>query len=85
MMASKQKLNAKTIRSMKPEERVKLLNELRNELLKLQTQRARGTLENPGRIRAIKRAIARILTIMNEEARAKSKESGEGKGKAKSK
>ncbi|WP_171804871.1 50S ribosomal protein L29 [Vulcanisaeta distributa] len=54
---------------MKPEDRAKLLNDLRNELLKLQTQRERGTLDNPGRVRAIRRAIARVLTIMNEEAR----------------
>ncbi|WP_243671515.1 50S ribosomal protein L29 [Vulcanisaeta sp. JCM 16161] len=35
---------------MKPEDRAKLLNDLRNELLKLQTQRERGTLDNPGRL-----------------------------------
>ena len=68
-MASRQRLNAKTIRNMKPEDRAKLLNDLRSELLKLQTQRERGTLDNPGRVRTIRRAIARILTIMNEEAR----------------
>ncbi|ADN49766.1 ribosomal protein L29 [Vulcanisaeta distributa DSM 14429] len=68
-MASRQRLNARTIRNMKPEDRAKLLNDLRNELLKLQTQRERGTLDNPGRVRAIRRAIARVLTIMNEEAR----------------
>ncbi|WP_054857315.1 50S ribosomal protein L29 [Vulcanisaeta sp. JCM 16159] len=68
-MASRQRLNAKTIRNMKPEDRAKLLNDLRNELLKLQTQKERGTLENPGRVRTVRRAIARILTIMNEEAR----------------
>ncbi len=68
-MASRQRLNARTIRSMKPEDRAKLLNDLRNELLKLQTQKERGTLENPGRVRTVRRAIARILTIMNEEAR----------------
>ncbi len=64
---SRQKLNAKTIRQMSPEERLKLLEELRRELIILQTQRKRGTLENPGRLRVVKRAIARILTIMNEE------------------
>ena len=68
-MASRQKLNARTIRNMKPEDRAKLLNDLRNELLKLQTQRERGTLDNPGRVRAIRKAIARILTITNEETR----------------
>lgn len=66
-MASRQRLNAKTIRNMKPEDRARLLDDLRRELLKLQSQRERGTLENPGRIRTVKRAIARILTIMNEK------------------
>ncbi|MFB6470137.1 MAG: 50S ribosomal protein L29 [Vulcanisaeta sp. AZ3] len=66
-MASRQRLNAKTIRNMKPEDRARLLNDLRRELLKLQSQRERGTLENPGRIRTVRRAIARILTIMNED------------------
>ncbi|WP_342765461.1 50S ribosomal protein L29 [Vulcanisaeta sp. JCM 14467] len=56
-MASRQRLNAKTIRNMKPEDRAKLFNDLRSELLKLQTQRERGTLDNPGRVRAIRRLL----------------------------
>ncbi|ACB39685.1 ribosomal protein L29 [Pyrobaculum neutrophilum V24Sta] len=54
---------------MKPEERRELLNQLRAELVKLETQRARGFVEKPGRIREIRRAIARILTIEREERR----------------
>ena len=42
------------------------LVELKKELMKLKSQVSRGTPpENPGRIRAIRRTIARILTIMN--------------------
>ncbi len=63
----KQKLNADVIRSMSPEEREKLLAQLRSELLKLRSQKERGVVENPGKIRQIRRTIARILTIMNEE------------------
>jgi len=66
LVGAKQRLNPKYIRSLKPEDRAKLLNELRSELVKLYSSRARGTLENPGRVRAVKRAIARILTIMRE-------------------
>ncbi|ADY01476.1 50S ribosomal protein L29 [Vulcanisaeta moutnovskia 768-28] len=58
---------------MRLEDRAKLLNDLRSELLKLQTQRERGTLDNPGRVRAIRRAIARILTIINEETKKENK------------
>ncbi len=63
----KQKLTAKALRSLPREERLKLLEQLRSELLKLRTQKERGALENPGKIRAVRRTIARILTIENEE------------------
>jgi len=66
-MASQRKLNVREIRAMSREEREKLLNELRAELLKLETMRRRGLLTNPGRYRHIKRVIARILTINREE------------------
>ncbi|MEM2864440.1 MAG: 50S ribosomal protein L29 [Candidatus Bathyarchaeia archaeon] len=53
---------------MKPEERVKKLRELRVELSKLRTTiESGGTVENPARIREIRRAIARILTVQREE------------------
>jgi len=55
------------IRKMNPEERKEKLEELRMELVKLRLQAEMGTLDNPGRIRAIRRTIARILTIMKEE------------------
>ncbi|MEM3044175.1 MAG: 50S ribosomal protein L29 [Candidatus Bathyarchaeia archaeon] len=58
----------KEIREMKPEERVKKLRELRVELSKLRTTiESGGTVENPARIREIRRAIARILTVQREE------------------
>ena len=42
------------------------VNELRNELISINAQVAMGTLpENPGKIKEIKRTIARILTIKN--------------------
>ena len=55
------------IRKMSPEERKEKLEELRMELVKLGLQAEMGTLDNPGRIRAIRKTIARILTIMREE------------------
>ncbi len=55
------------IRSMSMEERIRKLNELRLELLKLRLQARVGTLTNTARIRNIKRDIARILTIIREE------------------
>jgi len=71
---SERKLKPKVLREMSPEERRELLNQLRAELVKLQTQRSRGFVEKPGRIRQIKRIIARILTIERELELAKERE-----------
>jgi len=67
---SERKLKPKALREMSPEERRELLNQLRAELVKLQTQRSRGFVEKPGRIRQVRRMIARILTIERELAKA---------------
>lgn len=62
-------LRPNEIRKMSPGEREKRLRELRLELIRLRgmAHAAGGALENPARIREIKRAIARILTIQREE------------------
>ena len=58
------------IRAMPFEEREERLQELRTELIKIQTTiRAGGAIENPGRIREIKKTIAKILTVNNEEGK----------------
>ena len=55
------------IRKMSPEERLKKLQELREELMKIRLKAVTGTLDNPGMVRAIRKSIARILTVMREE------------------
>jgi large subunit ribosomal protein L29 len=61
-------LRVKEIRDMPPEERTKKLGELRTELLRLKTMiNAGGTVEDPSRIRELRKTIARILTIENEQ------------------
>ena len=60
-------LRSTEIRKMKASDREKRLGELRTELLNHRAKVASGgALETPGRIRAIKRTIARILTIERE-------------------
>lgn len=60
-------LKTDTIREMEPSEREEKLEELRDELLHEKGQAAMGGApESPGRIKAIKTNIARILTVMNE-------------------
>jgi len=58
----------KEIREMSAENRTKRLTEFRTELLRLRTMvRAGGTVENPARVKALRKAIAGILTIVAEE------------------
>ena len=60
-------LRLKEIREMSSEERTKKLSELRAELARLRTMvRAGGAVENPTRIMQLRRTIAQILTIENE-------------------
>ena len=61
-------LRMEQIREMSYEEREDRLQELRTELTKLETMiKAGGAIENPGRARVLKKTIARILTVINEE------------------
>lgn len=58
---------AKEIREMDEEEMEDLLSQLRNDLAKENAAIASGTQpENPGKIKEIKKTIARTLTIKNE-------------------
>ena len=64
-------LRNREIRQQLPEERDKKVAELRTELRKLRTNvKAGGNVENVGRIRELRRTIARINTIMHEKPRA---------------
>jgi large subunit ribosomal protein L29 len=61
-------LKIQEIREMTHEEREERLQELRTELTKIKTMvKAGGSIENPGRSKALKKEIARILTVKNEE------------------
>ncbi|MGM0404754.1 MAG: 50S ribosomal protein L29 [Thermoplasmatota archaeon] len=60
------------IREMDSSEMEEKLEELRDELLHEKGQAAMGGApESPGRIKAIKTNIARILTVMNENKKSK--------------
>ena len=61
-------IRLKTIRDMDSGEREAKLRELQVELSKLRALiRAGGSLENPSRVKELRKAIARILTIQREE------------------
>lgn len=62
------------IRKMKPEELSKRLSELRLELAKeLGNVRMGRAIKNPGKIKELRKAIARILTVQNELKRGNKK------------
>jgi len=61
-------LRRKDIRAMSSDERRKKLDELRTELTRLKTMiKAGGSIDNPARVRELRKTIARILTIENEK------------------
>lgn len=61
-------MKAAEIRNMSADEQAKKLAELKDELFKLRFQQAINQLENPMRIKVVKKDIARILTVQNESA-----------------
>lgn len=59
----------KEIREMTSEQRQQKLEEIRTELSKMRTLiNAGGSVENPGRVRALRKSIAQLRTVMNEES-----------------
>jgi large subunit ribosomal protein L29 len=59
-------LAAEELRTQPEEELVTKLKEAKEELFNLRFQAATGQLESHGRLRAVKREIARIYTVMRE-------------------
>ncbi len=64
-------LRASEVRDMSMEELREKLEELRMELLRERSKAAAvGVPDNPGRVRELRRTIARIMTIMKEKERS---------------
>ena len=59
-----QQLRDKSVEELKNEE-----SKLQTDLYKLRFQRATGRVENPSKMRQIRRDIARIKTLLGEKAR----------------
>jgi large subunit ribosomal protein L29 len=79
-------LRVDEIRKMGKEERSKKVTELKTELSRLMTTRAMGgSLENPARIRLIRKAIAKFNTITREEELGIKRQPAEKQKKAKEK
>jgi large subunit ribosomal protein L29 len=61
-------MNTKEIRTKSNEELLKIVEEFKEELFDLRFKKATGQIENPMRIRELKKSIARIKTILTERA-----------------
>jgi large subunit ribosomal protein L29 len=59
-------LDVKELRDSEEDELVTKLREAKEELFNLRFQAATGQLENHGRLRAVRKDIARIYTVMRE-------------------
>ncbi len=61
-------IRVKEIKAMSSEDRAKRLVDLRAELARLRTMvKAGGAVENPTRVRELRKTIAQVLTIENEK------------------
>jgi len=61
-------ITAEDIRKMDQREKQRTLNDLREELMMLYSLQTGGGLsDNPAKAKTIRKQIARILTVMNEE------------------
>ena len=70
------KVKAGKIRELAVTEFGKRALEIREELFKLRFQHATGQLENPVRMRTLRRELARVLTVQHEQASAAAKPAG---------
>ena len=69
-------VKAGKIREQAAAELDKRAGEIREELFKLRFQQATGQLENPARVRVLRRELARVLTVQQEQAAAAAKPAG---------
>jgi large subunit ribosomal protein L29 len=60
-------MKAKEIREMEPQEIAAKIEELEKERFNLSIRSGTQTLENPMRLRVIRRDIARLKTVQNEK------------------
>ncbi len=65
-------MKAEEVRAKSLDELKELLVSLKKEAFNLRFQKATGQLENTGRIREVRRDIARVNTILREKSRAAS-------------
>ncbi|MEL6100930.1 MAG: 50S ribosomal protein L29 [Pseudomonadota bacterium] len=63
-------MNAQELRDKTPDQLREELANLKKEAFNLRFQQATGQLENPARLRTVRRDAACVKTVLNEKARA---------------
>jgi large subunit ribosomal protein L29 len=66
---AKKKSTAEDFRAKSTDELGDQLGKLKKEQFNLRFQRANGQLENTGRVRSVRKEIARIQTVLSEQRR----------------
>ncbi|AFZ71083.1 ribosomal protein L29 [Caldisphaera lagunensis DSM 15908] len=69
----KYRLKMNDLKKMQEEEVKKTLNDINTELTVLRHKASTGSLDNPARIKQLKKNKARILTLLNEKKKANNK------------
>ncbi len=64
-------MKAQELRAKSDEELAKELDELSREAFNLRMQQGTGQLSRPSQFKAVRRDIARVMTIINERRRTK--------------
>jgi large subunit ribosomal protein L29 len=62
-------MKASQIRELSQQERLQKMDELKQQLFNLRFQHETGQLENPQKLKLTKHDIARMKTVINQEAR----------------
>ena len=63
-------MSAKELRDKTPDQLREELVSLKKEAFNLRFQQATGQMESTARMRGVRRDVARVMTILNEKARA---------------
>lgn len=66
----KRRMNAQELKAKTPDQLRDSLVALKKEAFNLRFQQATGQLENTSRMRAVRRDVARIKTVLNQKAAA---------------
>ena len=61
-------MNAKEMRGLSDQELTQTLQDSMEELYNFRFQKAAERIENPGRVRAVRRNIARVKTVVRERS-----------------